>query len=117
MFVATKHPETGLLSQIVDVAMGGPEKRERAALWAQHAEAARLKREALEQEISWMQQAAQQQGLGQAAEAAAGLQQLQHEQNLALEHQRQQGQTKILIGVAAVGLIGMTLWRRSKRRS
>ena len=115
MFVTTSHLETGLLSQLVDAAVGGPEKRERAAIWLQHAETARLKREALETEIAWMQQAAQQQGLSKAAEAAAHLQQLQHQQNLALEHERQQGQTKVLIGVAAAGLIGMTLWLRRRR--
>jgi hypothetical protein len=116
MYVA-RQAETGLLSQLVDAAAGGPEKRARAAAALQDAEAARLERERLDKEIAVLQQLIQQKGLGQATQAAAYLQELKHQQALLLEQERQRGNTKILIGVTAAGVVAATLWLRRHRRT
>jgi len=114
MFVA-RPAETGLLSQLVDAAAGGPEKRERAAAALQNAEAARLERQRLDREIAVLQQLIQQKGLGEATEAAAYLKALKHQQAMLLEQERQRGTTKILIGVAAAAVVAGTLWLRRRR--
>lgn len=102
-------PETGIgfIASIVDAANGGPEKRARAAASLRAAQAAALEREALEREMSWMQQ-------GQMLIAQKQSQKRAGEDQLAIEAARQEGQMKTALTLAAVGLVGFALYRRSR---